>query len=257
MWYDKRGAGDPLVMLHPGGVDSRALEPNAREFAKHFQIFLPEQRGHGHTADTGQLSFREMVDDTIMFIEQVVGGPALLMGVSDGSIVALLVAHKRPDLVKRLVCVAAPFNWSGWDAGVIEDTKSNPPAFMADMYGEVSPDGKEHYAVIAKKLAATHVSEPSLTAESLRQITCRTLVMIGDDDEVTLEHAAAFYRGLPDSELAVIPGTSHGLLVEKPELCNAIILDFLSHGPIQTLAPRRRVQRPNGFRTGISSRSEP
>ncbi len=40
--------------------------------------------------------------------------------------------------------------------------------------------------------------------------------MVGDDDEVTLEHAAAMYRGIPTAELAVVPGTSHGLLVEKP-----------------------------------------
>jgi pimeloyl-ACP methyl ester carboxylesterase len=45
---------------------------------------------------------------------------------------------------------------------------------------------------------------------------------------------------LPDGELAVIPGTSHGLLVEKPELCNAIMLDFLTNDPVPTMAPIRR-----------------
>jgi pimeloyl-ACP methyl ester carboxylesterase len=62
----------------------------------------------------------------------------------------------------------------------------------------------------------------------------------GDDDEVTLEHAITLYRALPNAELAVIPGTSHGLLVEKPELCNTIIVDFLSNEPMPTFAPIRR-----------------
>ena len=85
-----------------------------------------------------------------------------------------------------------------------------------------------------------HIEEPVLTVNELGSVPCRTLVMVGDDDEVTLEHAVAFYRGLPNGELAVVPGTSHGLLVEKPELCNRIIVDFLTIDPVETFAPIRR-----------------
>lgn len=74
----------------------------------------------------------------------------------------------------------------------------------------------------------------------LSQVGARTLVMIGDDDEVALEHAIAMYRGLPDAELAVIPGTSHGVLVEKPALCNTVVVDFLTTDPVPTMAPIRR-----------------
>lgn len=63
--------------------------------------------------------------------------------------------------------------------------------------------------------------------------------MVGDDDEVRLEHAIAMYRGLPNAELAVVPGTSHGLLVEKPSLCNTMILEFLTTEPVPTIAPVR------------------
>jgi pimeloyl-ACP methyl ester carboxylesterase len=76
----------------------------------------------------------------------------------------------------------------------------------------------------------------------LKAVVCRTLVMVGDDDEVNLEHAVDFFRALPDGELAVIPGTSHGLLVEKPELCNRIVLDFLTLDPVPSLAPIRRAR---------------
>jgi pimeloyl-ACP methyl ester carboxylesterase len=85
-----------------------------------------------------------------------------------------------------------------------------------------------------------HQIEPALTAAELDAIPCRTLVMLGDDDEVRLEHGIALYRALPDGELAVVPGTSHGLLVEKTELCNAMIIDFLANDPVSTLAPIRR-----------------
>jgi pimeloyl-ACP methyl ester carboxylesterase len=70
----------------------------------------------------------------------------------------------------------------------------------------------------------------------------RTLIMVADDDEVRFEHAVAMYRGLPDAELAVVPGTSHGLLVEKPELCNFLMTEFLTKDPVQTFAPIRRAE---------------
>lgn len=50
-WYDEHGQGAPLVLLHPGGVDSRAWGPNLGAFTAHFHVFTPERRGHGHTPD--------------------------------------------------------------------------------------------------------------------------------------------------------------------------------------------------------------
>jgi pimeloyl-ACP methyl ester carboxylesterase len=58
-------------------------------------------------------------------------------------------------------------------------------------------------------------------------VTCPTLVMQGDRDEMPVEHSATLFRALADAHLAVVPGASHGLLVERPELCNAIIGAFL------------------------------
>ena len=55
-----------------------------------------------------------------------------------------------------------------------------------------------------EKVAATQLIEPTLTSEDLGKITCRTLVMLGDD-EVRLEHAVAMDRILPKGELAIIP----------------------------------------------------
>lgn len=208
-WYDEQGTGESLVLLHPGGVDSRAVGPNLEALTSHFHVFLPERRGHGHTPDTdGPYSYELVADDTIHFLEQVVGSPAWLLGMSDGAIVALLVAYKRPDLVERLICVSGVFHNEGWATGVI------------------GPLDAENASVLEKKLYSMHISGPKLTRKDLENIACRTLVMVGDDGEVILEHAIDFYRAIHDAELAVVPGTSHGLLVEKPDLCNKIMVDF-------------------------------
>ena len=96
------------------------------------------------------------------------------------------------------------------------------------------------------KLATMHLEGPTLTVGDLTRIGSRTLVMIGDDDEVILEHAIELYRSPSEGELAVIPGTSHGLLVEKPALCNTVILNFLTTAPVPTMAPIRRTLRLEG-----------
>ena len=245
-WYEERGEGDPLVLLHPGGagVDARAFGPNLDHLASHFKVYTPERRAHGHTPDVdGPITFDAMAKDTIAFIEQVVGRPVRLLGASDGATVALLVALRRPDLVNRLVFVAGVFHHQGWLPHVI-DPDNEPPEFLARLYAEVTPDGPDHYPVVVEKLARMHVREPSLTSDDLATIKCRTLVMLGDDDEVRLEHAIAMYRAMDDAELMVVPGTSHGLLVERPDLCNRVITDFLTTDPVPTMAPIRRAASP-------------
>ncbi|WP_066361302.1 alpha/beta fold hydrolase [Herbidospora mongoliensis] len=238
-WYDRRGTGDPLFMLHPGGVDSRALDVNAAALDDRFTVWRADRRGHGRTPDVpGPFSFGVMADDMIAFQDGHIG-PAHLLGCSDGATVALTMALKRPDLVRRLVLVAGVHHHEGWLPGVL-DTDEATLEWLGRGYGEVSPDGEAHYRVVAAKLAELHAREPAYGEEDLKNITARTLVMVADDDEVRLEHALSLYRALPDGELAVVPGTSHGLLVEKPDLCHQIISDFLLNDPVPTYAPIRR-----------------
>ena len=241
-WYDEQGDGDPLVLLHPGGagVDARAFGPNVKPLAARFRVYTPERRAHGHTPDVeGPITFDAMAKDTIAFLESVVGRRAHVVGCSDGAIVGLLVALRRPDLIDRLVLVAGVFHFQGWLPQVI-DPNNGPPDFLGRLYEEVSPDGAGHYQVVVDKLARMHTEEPTLKADELGELRSRTLVMVGDDDEVRLEHAVAMYRGIRDAELMVVPGTSHGLLVEKPDLCNEVMIHFLTTDPVDTMAPIRR-----------------
>ncbi len=239
-YYEEHGEGEPLVMLHPGGggVDARALSGIVNALAPAYRVYVPERRAHGRTADVvGPVTFAAMAEETIAFVEQVVKAPVRLLGYSDGAIVALETVLRRPELVQRLAFVAGVFDRDGWYDGVLD---GEPPEFLRASYGELSPDGIEHYDAVVAKLAEMHEREPRITREELRAIACPTLVMLGDDDQVRLEHAVEMYRAIPDSELCVVPGTSHGLLNEKRELCARLIADFLAGDPVSTLAPIRR-----------------
>jgi pimeloyl-ACP methyl ester carboxylesterase len=239
-WYAEHGAGDPVVLVHPGGADARAWGPNLAPIAERFRVYTPERRGHGRTPDVeGPMTYALMVQDTVAFLEAVVGGPAHMVGCSAGAIVALMTAVARPDLVRRLALVSGVHHRDGWHPEAI-DPDIPPHPVLRRGYEQLSPDGAEHYPVVQRKLARLNFEEPTMQAEDLSGVASRTLVMVGDDDEVSLEHAIATYRAIPDAELAVVPGTSHGLLYEKTDLCNKILLDFLVNDPVQTIAPVRR-----------------
>src|SRR3954471_11916758 len=113
-WYDEHGQGEPLVLMHGGLVDARFFEGNTPALAEHFHVYTPERRGHGHTADVeGPINYDVMTEDTIAFLDAVIGGPAHLVGHSDGAQVAMQVAMRRPDLAHRLVLISGGFNKSG------------------------------------------------------------------------------------------------------------------------------------------------
>ena len=244
-WYDELGDGEPLVLLHGGLVDARFFAHNIDPLAGRFHVFTPERRGHGHTPDVeGPITYDVMALDTIDFLDTVVGTSAHLVGHSDGAVVAMLVAMRRPDLVRKLVLVSGGFHHDGLMPGMDELDVDQVVQFLGSAYGEVSPDGLEHFPVVVRKIAEMASKEPSLAREDLSKVTSPTLVMFSDDDLMTMEHVIAMYEGIPGAELAVVPGTSHFLLQEKPELCNTMIVEFLTKEPVATVAPVRRASFP-------------
>jgi pimeloyl-ACP methyl ester carboxylesterase len=243
-WYAEYGSGEPLVYLHGGFSSSRELAPVRDAYAHRFHVFTPDRRGHGHTPDVpGPFTYELYAEDAVAFLDEVVGGPAHLVGYSDGAIAALLAACARPDLVRRMVLISGQFHQSGLlpaffhGPDAVAELQATP---LATWYGEESPDGAGHFPVVAAKIIENALTGPTLGAEQLAGVPARTLVMSGDDDAITLEHTIEMYRSLPDAELAVVPGTSHLLCMEKPALVTQLVLDFLTTDPVPTFAPIRR-----------------
>ena len=243
MWYAERGGGEALVLLHGGAVDARFFDQNIETLAARFRVLTPDLRGHGRTPDVeGPFTYEAFAQDTIEFIEVAVGGPVHLAGHSIGAGVALHVALRRPDLVSSLVLISAAFHHSGQIAVDEIDVDQVVAAFGAS-YGEVSPDGEDHFPVVVEKEIDLDRREPTLDESSLSAVCSRTLIMASDDDIITLEHTLTLYRGITNAELAIVPGTSHFLTQEKPDLVAAIVVDFICADPVIPVAPVRRAQR--------------
>jgi pimeloyl-ACP methyl ester carboxylesterase len=124
---------------------------------------------------------------------------------------------------------------------------SDDMAMFKSLYELHSPDGPEHWPVLFAKFTEMIQREPHIPVDELTRISAPTLVIVGDDDLVSLEHTVALFRAVPNSELAVIPGASHAVVIEKPELLNRIVLDFLENELVATMMPLRRA--PTGAET--------
>jgi len=239
LWWAEYGAGEPLVLLHGGLVDARFFARNVAALAERFRVYTPDARGHGHTPDVpGPFTPELLLQDAVSFLTRVVRGPAHLAGHSMGAGTALLVALTEPTLVRRLILISASIRPSGRAAGPAPRSDLGALVrFLGPGYGEVSPDGAAHFPVVAGKVVTMLTGEPPVTPADLGGIRSQTLVMAGDTDAVSLADTASLYNAIPGAELAVVPGTSHFLLQEKPALCNMIMMDFLTGEPVPGVAP--------------------
>jgi len=239
--YEWERDGEAVVLLHGGlsktsSWDYLMVPPLEDEF----HVFAYDRTAHGFTGDQpGSLHFAFQVQEAIAYLEDVVKEPAHLIGYSDGGIIALMVAIARPELVKSIVAIGANYHYSAplsefAEAVVSEDDQAE--------YNLISPDAP--HTLLEKKLRMNQIwkTEPDISLKDIASIQCPVLVMAGDDDVIKHEHTISLYENLPLGQLAIIPGTSHGVVKEKPALMIAIILQFLEDlsYPI-TRQPIRRI----------------
>ena len=228
-WWDVTGTGEPLVLLHPGGADSTAWEDNLAGLSGAARVYRFDRRAQGRTPDPGgAITLAAMADDTIAFLESVVGGPAFLFGHSMGAPVGLLAAQRRPDMVRGLIFVEGVYHFEGWSPGVLDPLPPDVLDFLGDLYGKVSPHGRDHWRDVWERMDAEHHVAPALTTDDLAAIPTRALLMFADGEtEVEVEHVHAMHRAMPGAQLAIVPGTGHGLPSDKPDLCNRLVMDFI------------------------------
>ena len=233
-YHEIHGSGDPVILLHGGMCTAETFDGQTPALAERFRVYVPERRAHGRTADVaGPITYEIMAQDTVAFIEAVGIERAHLVGWSDGALVGLLVALWRPELVGKLVLMSQSVNWEGVRSELSpflgRASKEMVPPQLVQAYETLSPDGRGHLDAVLEKVLTLWNTDPAFPLSDLERVAAPTLVLVADGDIfVSIEHAAAMQRALPDSQLAVVPGTSHAVPMEKPELVNRLILDFLA-----------------------------
>lgn len=147
MYYEIHGTGKPLVLLH-GAFGWATVYPT---LAKNRQVIAIELQGHGHTADIDRpLTYEQMAEDTAALLKQLKIDQADFFGYSMGGSVALAVAIRHPQLVRKLVTVGSHYGKieGANDPEVLAQFKSLSPDNFApkqlkDPYDKIAPDPKQ------------------------------------------------------------------------------------------------------------------
>ena len=232
IYYEIHGRGRPLVLLHGGGstIDTsfgRVLP----SFAKTRLVIAFEQQGHGHTADVDRpFTFEQTADDTAALLRYLKVERADFFGYSNGGSVALQMAIRHPELVRKLVVASAMFKRDGLNPEFWESmehaTPESMPAELRDAYLRVAPH-PEQLRTFHDKSVKRMLEFKDWRPEDLQSIVAPTMVMIGDADVVRPEHAVQMFRLLPHAQLAVLPGTDHMTIVKRADWQVSMIEAFL------------------------------
>jgi pimeloyl-ACP methyl ester carboxylesterase len=244
MYYEIYGAGRPLVLLHGAlsaiGTSFGKVLPTLAETR---QVIAVEQQAHGRTADIDRpLTIAQMAEDTAALLSHLGIEHADFFGYSMGSGIALQIAIKHPDLVRKLVLAAVTYNKDGFHPGLLAGMENLQPEDLVgspfhEEYVRTAPNPEDWPRLVAK-VKRMNRQIPDLPAEAIQSIKAPTLLIIGDSDIVRPEHAVEMFRmlgggvagdvvGLPHSQLAVLPGTTHVTLVERADWLVSMSMAFL------------------------------
>lgn len=236
--------GTPLVLLHGNlstlDVDFAALLPMLSERRRVIGI---EQQAHGHTPDTDRpLTIAQMADDTAEALRQLGVERADVFGFSNGAAIALHLAVEHPSFVRKLVLGSPLYRKSGFHEGILEGAGQIQPEHLHgtpfhEGYLRVAPRPKDFPRLVARG-SEVDQSFPEWTEEEIRSIEAPALLLVGDSDVVRPEHAVEVFRlfgggvagdvvGLPDSRLAVLPGTTHVGLMRRAAWIGPMVNEFL------------------------------
>lgn len=239
MFYDVEGSGPPVLLFH-GGMGTADMFADLRKALNaDWTTIGIEQQGHGHTADIDRpLRFKQMADDTAAAIRHLGLENCHAFGYSDGGNVALGLAIRHPELVDRIAICGTNADNDGLDPKMLEhlvegakrapeDVAASLPAMLREAYEAVAPDPGNWPTLVHRvfELAATF---EGWNGAELRGIMSPLLVMVGDRDVVTVEHATWLAQMCPNSQLCVLPRTDHLAPISRANWVAPILQEFLT-----------------------------
>lgn len=241
MYYERSGAGHPLLLIHGGGstIDTSfgRIIPLLTE---EFQIIAVETQAHGRTPDIDRPeSFTQDADDIAQLLDHLNIPQASIFGFSNGATTALQLGIRHPKKVNRLVLLSALYKRGGaydWLWQAMEHASiDNMPQALKDAYLAVNPDPRGLPAMHDKDAQRMRDFE-DIEEEKIKSITAPAQIIVSDQDVITPEHAVELFRLLPKAELLILPGV-HGECIGEiasykdgdtlHETCLALIKKFL------------------------------
>ncbi len=251
LYYEVRGTGTPLVLLH-GGLGALEMFGEVLPLlAKNHQVIAVDLQAHGRTGDIDRpLSYERMADDIAALIRYLHLERADVMGYSLGGEVALRTAIQHPETVRKLIVVSTAFKRDGWYPEVLageaqmgpqsaEATKATP---LYQVYTSLAPKPQD-WTTLHIKLHDLLAQDYDWSKE-VAALETPTMIVVGDADAVRTSHAVQFFEllgggnrdggydgsGISKARLVVLPGMTHYTIFASPALASAVT-PFLDEAP--------------------------
>lgn len=237
MYYETWGSGSPLVLLHGGmltiDLNFATLVPT---LAETHQVIGVELQGHGRTNDIERpITPAALAGDVVALLDHLRIDRAHVLGHSMGGAVTLELAVNHGDRVLSVVPVSASVRPEGMHEDLTDPAKQATSTRMptqedfaefSQAYRRLSPH-PEHFENFLAALSASAADLQGWSDEQLAGIGAPTLIVQGDHDFVTIEHAALMQQLIPGAQLAVLPGTTHMQVTRRPDLLLPVLARFL------------------------------
>jgi len=244
LYYETRGTGQPLVLLHGGFGSVEMFGPNVELLAAGRRVVGVDLQSHGRSPATDRpMRFETMADDVADLIRSLGFEQAAIMGFSLGGAVGLRTAIQHPEVVERLVLVSTVFKRQGWYPEMTAGMDAMGPAFaqqlmqspMYQAYQQIAPR-VEDWPVLVRQVSEVVKIEYDWSIE-VRGLSMPVMLVIGDADGIPPSHAVEFFgllgggqhdagwdrSGMTQHRLAILPGVTHYDINEVPALSAAVI----------------------------------
>lgn len=242
MYYEIHGAGKPLVLIHGGGSTIYTSFGSVLPlFAKTHKVIAVELQAHGHTSDrNAPESFIQDATDVMELLNQLQIPKADFFGFSNGAQTAMQLALLHPEKVNKLVLASMFYKREGTPAafweGMLLAKLTDMPQVYKDEFLKINNDSAALLNMFTKDANRMRTFK-GWKDEDIRSIEAPTFIVIGDQDLTRPEHAVEMHLLMPNSRLAILPGTHGSYMGEimsvdptskEPEYFVELVNDFLS-----------------------------
>lgn len=247
LYYDESGTGDPLLLIHGLGSSSRDWVEQISHFAAHYRVLRFDLRGHGRSErGAGPYSVAQFARDAAVLLRKLDVGPAHVVGLSLGGMVAFELGADAPQLVRSLVIAnsVADTRLHSWgDVWFYVSRRLAVQLLGMRRVGRllarklfVKPSQEQLRRKFAERWArndrqAYLRSVDAITrwsaADRLDRIPAPTLLVASEEDYTPVATKNRVAARMPNAGLAVVQDARHALPVEKPEVFNGLVDDFL------------------------------
>lgn len=214
IYYEVRGDGPPLLLLHYFGNCGQAWQPFVERLAQHYRLIIPDMRGHGRSTNpSGQFTHRQSALDMFALLDKLGIKRFKAMGMSSGGMTLIHMATQQPERIEDLVLIGATIYFSAPARATFR--RSVPDSMTAAELKEWGQCSSRGEAQTHEVLAQFHRMKESyddmnFTEPYLATITARTLIVHGDHDEIfPVDIPFQMYRAIPRSYLWIVPNGGH------------------------------------------------